>query len=208
MIQAGGANLTITGSVKNTGSLDAFSLLDITGTVTGGAANIYSTGAIEFDGPSSVNVSFSSNPYNGAPSTGALLLGDATKFTGTVAGMSTNPGAGIVLGNIPFADGPVVSFNPTTHLLTVSATKQGRVITDKIKIVGTGTFAASPGLFGLTVIKDPPPIPASGPGTDMNLLVQSMASFGASSSVAASGTGGLAENYRSSDFLTPNSHHG
>jgi hypothetical protein len=85
-------------------------LLGITGTVTGGAANIYSTGAIEFDGPSSVNVSFSSNPYNGTPSTGGLLLGDATKFTGTVAGMLTNPGAGIVLGNIPFADDPVVSF--------------------------------------------------------------------------------------------------
>jgi hypothetical protein len=100
------------------------------------------------------------------------------------------------------------SASPTTHLLTVSATEQGRVITDKIKIVGTGTFAASAGLFGLTVIKDPPPIPASVPVTNVNLLVQSMASFGASSSVAASGAGSLADNHSLSDLLAPNSHHG
>jgi hypothetical protein len=53
------------------------------------------------------------------------------------------------------------------------------------------------------VIKDPLVAHAN---TD--LLVQSMASFGASSSVAGSGTGSLAENHTSSDFLTPNSHLG
>jgi hypothetical protein len=37
---------------------------------------------------------------------------------------------------------------------------------------------------------------------------QAMASFGASSGIAGSGTGNLAKHHRSSDFLAANSHHG
>ena len=201
-IGAEGGNLTITGSVKNasTGALvaKANSSLIIDGSVTGGKATIDDTSFIEFGGPSSAKVIFS------AGSTGGLVLGDATKFTGTVAGMSADPGAGIDLENIPFAHitAADVTYSATLHLLTVVDPTDH--VTDKIKISGpAGTFTASAGFFGTTVIKDPPVAHAN---TD--LLVQSMASFGASSGIAGSGIGSLAENHTSSDFLTPNSHLG
>jgi hypothetical protein len=201
-IGAESGNLTITGSVKNasTGALlaEADNSLIIDGSVTGGKATIDDTSFIEFGGPSSAKVIFS------AGSTGGLVLGDATKFTGTVAGMSADPGAGIDLENIPFAHitAADVTYSATLHLLTVVDPTDH--VTDKIKISGpAGTFTASAGFFGTTVIKDPLVAHAN---TD--LLVQSMASFGASSGIAGSGIGSVAEHHTSSDFLAPNSHRG
>jgi hypothetical protein len=94
-----------------------------------------------------------------------------------------------------------VTYSATLHLLTVVDPTDH--VTDKIKISGpAGTFTASAGFFGTTVIKDPLVAHAN---TD--LLVQSMASFGASSGIAESGTS-VAEHHTSSDFMAPNSHHG
>ena len=105
MMEAESGDLIIAGSVKNSsaGSLvaDEDVSLTISGTVTKGAANIYSTGEIVFGGPSSASVTF------GPSSFGLLVLGDAKKFTDTVAGMSSSPNAAIDLENIAFDDGPV-----------------------------------------------------------------------------------------------------
>jgi hypothetical protein len=146
MIVANGGNLFISVSVENSGTLEASNgkTLTITGTVTGGTAVIHGAGNIVFEGPSSANVTFD------AGSTGILDLFDATQFTGTVAGMSSAPGAAIDPQNIAFADDPTVNFNARTHLLTV--TDPVTHVTDKIKIVGTGTFTASLAGDGITTL--------------------------------------------------------
>jgi len=61
---------------------------------------------------------------------------------------------------------------------------------------------------GRTLISDPAANLASVPHNAAQLLAQAMASFGASSGIAGSGTGNLAKHHRSSDFLAANSHHG
>jgi hypothetical protein len=139
-----------------------------------------------------------------AGSTGVLFLGDPTNFTGTVAGMSTNTGASIDLNNIAFGAHPIVSQLSANGVLTVTA---GNII-DKIKIVGGGSFSATMAPNGSTLISDPPANPASVPNSSAQLLVQSMASFGASSGITGWSTGNLMENHTSSDFLAATSHHG
>ena len=196
----------ISDSIQNSGTLAVDnSRLYITGAVTGGQAEITGTGTLDFGGPSSAKVTFETNiaqPTN----TGMLILGDPAKFTGTVAGMAASPGASIDLENIAFSDGPIVNYNPKTHLLTV--TDQVAGITDKIKISGpAGTFTPSMALDGTTLISDPSAAPATVPNNGAQLLAQSMASFGATSGVAGSGTGSLAEHHTSPDFLAANSHH-
>ena len=200
-IAAFGGDLFITSAIKNssTGNLAVANgnLLDITGTVTGGTASIggtsgASTAQLTFEGPSSAKVSFD----EGTPD--LLYLVDPAQFTGTVAGMSSNSDAAIDLANIPFADGPVVSPLSAAGVLTV--TDPVSHVVDKIKIVGGGTFNAQLGITGSTEITDPP--------AKTNLVVQSMASFGAGSAVAGSGTASVPEHHTSSDFLAANSHHG
>jgi len=150
-----GGSLLIAGAVKNasTGTLFAgFGTLGISGTVTGGTAHIAGASALVFGGPSSADVTFDLS------SAGILILDDATKFTGTVAGMLANPTASIDLENIPFADGSTVKFNSSTHLLTVTDAVTG--ITDKIKISGSaGTFTATEAADTSTLITDPGPAP-------------------------------------------------
>jgi hypothetical protein len=199
-IVAANANLTIDGRVTNSSTgllLTNNANLSVGGAVTGGKADIEGTGVVDFNGPSSAAVTFE------AGATGGLLLGDAKQFTGTVAGMSAAPSAGIVLGNVAFADVPTVVFNPTTHLLTV--TDPVSHVVDKIKIVGTGSFMAGPGLFGTTLITDPPAAPASVPGTQ--LLVQSMASFGASASSALLSTTNVLSDLGAQSLLAASAHY-
>jgi hypothetical protein len=74
---------------------------------------------------------------------GVLFLDDATQFTGTVAGLSSNPGAAIVLTNVPFADGPVVSALSASGVFTV--TDPVTHVVDTIKTVGGGPFIAHDG---------------------------------------------------------------
>jgi len=184
LIDADEGTLIINASIKNDGngvlSVNNGYTLSIAGNVTNGTANIGASGLLIFGGASSANVIF------GLISTGTLKLDDATKFTGTVAGMLGNPGAGIDLENIVFANSPVVSFNATQHLLTVTDPVTG--ITDTIKISGpAGTFTPSMASDGSTLIKDPPANAASVPNDNAQLLVQAMASFGASSGIAGSG---------------------
>ena len=100
--------------------------------------------------------------------------------------MSADPNAHILL-IMAYADGPVVNFDATKHLLTV--TDPVTHVTATIKIVGTGSFAASLGPFGTTAISDRPANPAGVPKAGAQLLAQSMASFGAGSGTADSGSG-------------------
>ena len=193
-------SLTISSAVKNasSGGLQAQDNTKITvdGTVTGGTAQIFDTSSIAFDGPSSAKVTF-----EGAGMGIAILdLGDATKFTGTVAGMSS-PNEVIDLENIPFANANV---NFAKGLLTVTDSVNGT--TDKIKIVGSaGPFNKAEASDGSTLISDPPENPTNA----VPLLAQSMASFAASSAVAASGTANPAYHDHSSEFLAaPAPHHG
>jgi hypothetical protein len=172
-------NLLIFGSVNNTGGtlLAEDGILGIVGRVTGGHAIIEDTGTLGFQGRSSANVIFEPS------ATGMLVLVEPTKFTGTVAGLYRAPSASIELENIVFAHSPAVNFNATTHLLTVSDPVTG--VIDKIKISGpAGTFTLSLGPSGTTLISDPPANLASEPHANPNLLVQAMASFGASGGVA------------------------
>jgi hypothetical protein len=149
LIQTVGTNTTfILSSVANssTGELVAEGgRIEIAGSETGGAAVIAGGAQIFFAGPASANVVFIGN--------GALFLDDATQFTGSVAGLSGSPGAAIVLTNIPFADGPVVSPLSAGGVLTV--TDPVTHVVDTIRIVGGGMFMASEGagaIAGLTVI--------------------------------------------------------
>jgi len=200
-----GSEFTINSPIKNasTGTLVAEnnSLLICTGAVTKGTVQIKDTSKVYFDGPSSANVTFASG---GEPE---LVLTNPSEFTGTVAGMAANSGASIDLEYIPFADDPIVSPLSAKGVLTV--TDPVTHVIDTIKIVGGGTFTAtSGGIAGSTLIEDPPANAAGVPHTNTNLLAQSMASFGASGSIAGSGTSALAQNHSSSDFLAANSHHG
>jgi hypothetical protein len=149
--------------IENSGQLIANNgVLIAEGAVTGkGTALIEGTGMVEFDAASSAATTFAKG------STGELILKDATQFTGTVAGLSTAPGASIDLENIAFAAGPTVNFNARTHLLTVSAAGT----TDTIKIVGTGTFTANRATDGSTLITDPPPPQISHDSAQNEVLV-------------------------------------
>jgi len=194
-----GKNLTIDGSIKNTGVLDttAGGNLVINGSVTGGTAEIGS-GNLEFGGTSSAKVTFKSE------ATGLLILDQPAEFKGTVFGMSSAPGAAIDLTNISIADDPSVNYSATKHLLTVADSHTG--VTDEIKLVDTDNFIALPGKAGTTDIS----YAAVGapPENSVRQLAQAIASFGASSGTSGSGTGNLAQNYSSSNFLAANSHHG
>jgi len=196
-------DIVIDGAVKNasTGILVAFGGASITvkGAVTKGQANI-DAATMTFGGPSSAEVAFGA----GAD---MLVLDDATKFTGTVTGMGANPDAAIDLENITFADGFTFGYDSAKSLLTVTDALTGA--TDKIKITGGGTFTPTAAADGSTLFSDPPPSPASMPNNGAQLLAQAMASFGtASGSVAASGSGNLADHHHASDFLAPGAVHG
>ena len=186
----GGGSLTIEGAVKNTGALvvETIASLTVDGAVEGGAAEIMGSGRMSFSSASSANVSFASG------STGALILKDASQFTGTVTGMTGNPDAAIDLENISFADNPVVSPVSAKGVLTVADPVTHTV--DTIKIVGGGMFTASLATDGSTLISDTLLTPATVP-----LLAQSMASFGASTAVAASSGASGDDHHQSLDFL-------
>ena len=201
------SDLTIEGPVTNSGVLTVHgtgiggSTLEIVGNVTGkGNATIDERSTLKFDGASSANVTFEGGGGN------TLDLVDPLKFTGTVAGMSPGDGNAIDLENIAFADGPVVSPLSTKGVLTV--TDPDTHVVDKITIVGGGTFTASLATDGSTLITDPSPNPTSVPHANTNLLAQSIASFGASSGIAGSGTGHVADHHTSANFLAINSQHG
>jgi len=202
LIDATEGSLRIVAAVKNsktaTITADNNTSVELQGAVTGGAAVINGSGAIDFEGPSSAAVNFATG------STGALVLGDAPQFTGSVAGMSGNSSVSIILENIPFADNPVVSPLSSKGILTV--TDPVTHVVDSIKIVGTGSFTASAGPLGTTAISDPPAGSPSAPGNSAQLLAQSMASFGTASSATAPRNGDLVDHRRSSDFLAPNAH--
>jgi len=200
-ISTNGGGIEFQNAVKNaaTGSFNAtgsgFNLLQFDSTVTKGTATIDGA-VINFMAAASTNVTFES--------AGAeyLVLGDPQKFTGTVAGMTTDSEAFIDLENIQFADNPAVSPLSAKGVLTV--TDPVTHVVDKIKIVGGGTFTASGATDGSTLISDPP----AGSAGNANLLAQAAASFGANSGIAGPGTHSVAEYYRSSDFLAADSHHG
>ena len=194
-IEANFGDLVIGGSVSGAGTLvaSANNSLQVDDKVSGGKAEIQDAGEIIFYGQSSAAVTFASG------STGTLDLQIGSKFTGTVAGMSGNPGAAIDLENLSSADAITVNLNAHTHVLSVTDTATH--VTDTIKIVGTGTFVAKPALDGTVLITDPPPGAANTPSANTQLLVQSMASLGASSAVAPPGTSTVADHHRSSDFL-------
>ena len=196
-----GANLVLTGEVKNTGALLAAGGNSIfaEAKVTGGTAEITGASEIDFEAQSSAKVAFDPT------STGLLVLEDAQKFTGTVAGMSSAPGAAIDLENMLFADGPTVNFDAGKHLLTVTDPVKG--ITDKIKIVGTGTFTDSNAADGSTLISDPPANAVNVPENSARLLAQSMATFGATGGLAASDHHGVERNLTPPDALASNSQH-
>ena len=199
LIEAYTGNLTIDDAVKNTGLLYAAeSDLSIDGAVTGGTADI-DQGSLTFAGPSSTKVSFNSG------ATGVLVLDDATKFTGTVSGMAASPGASIVLSNIGFADN--ISLSYAKGVLTVAdATNE---MTDKIKIVDGGNFIGQEyGITGELQIFDPPANVANvSRNNTAQLLVQSMAAFGAASGVVTSDGAAVADHRQSSQFLAL-PHHG
>ena len=206
-IEVDGGTLDIAGVVKNSGTLLAggaatTSVLALQDAVSGGTAQIQDSGVIAFEGATSTAVTFA------AGVSGTLDLFDPLKFTGTVAGMSSAPGALIDLENIPFADAPSVNFDATKHLLTVTDPVTGTA--DKIKIVGTGSFTASGAADGSTFISDPPASGSGRPSVGASLLVQSMAAFDAASGPLGSGSDHLAANARASDFLAapPHLHHG
>jgi hypothetical protein len=140
-IEADG-NLTITGSINNSGSLVAKGSLAVIGEVTGGNAQIYGSGQLEFGGTSSANVTFEPG------SNGVLILHlpAGESFTGTVAGMYLNPGTSINLSHIPYADNPEVSFDSTTGVVTVVDMKKGRtIVINTVKPAGLegGAFFAT-----------------------------------------------------------------
>jgi hypothetical protein len=123
-IEADG-NLTITGSINNSGSLVVKGSLTVNGKVTGGNAQIYGSGTLEFGGASSTNVTFES----GSSGMIVLNLPAGQKFTGVVAGMDVNEGASISLSHIPYADNPMLSFDSSTGVLTVTNAHAGKTVT-------------------------------------------------------------------------------
>ena len=202
-INANGADLEIEASVKNSGagSLSASSgnLLEITGQVTRGTATIFGPGVINFHEASSTRVTFEPGGF------GILVLGEPQKFTGTVAGMATDSQAYIDLGNIQFADNPVVSPLSSKGVLTV--TDPVTHVVDKIKIIGGGTFMASGGNSdGSTSISDPPAASADPSPGNVSVLAQAMASFGAAAGAADSGTAATKEPHGGADLLAPPHH--
>jgi hypothetical protein len=131
-IECSGGNLTVTGSVNNSGALTVGpgSVLRIEGEVTGGTATIYGSGKLELGGPSSVNVSFD------PASNGILLLNSAEKYTGTIAGMDVNAAASINLIHIFYTDQPTLNFDPANEILTITDTHVGRMRTINLSVIG------------------------------------------------------------------------
>lgn len=232
---AHGATLASTGvlggqiqaTVKNAGTVSAEAgLLDI-GDVKNSGSGVVVAGAF---GPGSgfllqdvtggkleIESSASGEIYAGntkvifeAGSTGTLTLdGDgANRFTGTISGMSADPGASIILENIGYADNPTLSY--AHGVLTVTDTSPFNSVVDKIKILNGGTFTTQASSGGFLQIFDPPAPTASAPGNSTQLLTQAIASFNAGSGVAAAPTANAPSNNPSSDFLAATSlpHHG
>ena len=192
------AKIANTTPMVNNGTLDMLGSLEITGSVTGkGQAQFNGTGnqTLKFDGASSTNVSIGDHD--------TLDLVNPRKFTGTVSGL-TNPGSAIDLENISFANAEIVSY--TKGVLTVTDTSSKA--TDKIKIAGGVSFTIEQAADNSALIEDPLANAAGVSHADTNLLVQSMAAFGAGSSIAGSATGHVADYHTSANFLAINSHHG
>ncbi len=131
-----GAALTISAtSYTDTGTLTANGgNITVTGAETGaGSATIYGTSQIQYDGPSSENVTFATG------ATGELVLLDSAAFTGTITGF-TGTGAGpttsdkLDLGDINFSS-PLFSKSYANNVLTVSDGTH----TANINFVGTYT---------------------------------------------------------------------
>lgn len=194
------ATVQIDGPVKNAGELAvAGGTLLLLSKVTGGEVEFKAgagTEKIEFASASSAKVTFDPNAI------GTLVLDDPAQFTGTVAGMSGAPGASIDLENIAFADFPKLVFDAAKHLLTVTDPVTGT--TDKIKIVGSGSFTDGKAADGSTLISDPPADPAGVTDAKTRLLAQSMAAFGAGT--AAARYEGGEGNFTPSDTLAANPH--
>jgi hypothetical protein len=148
-IQAAGTSTLILNSVANTGTGELVAAtsgrIEVAGNAMGGTAVIGAGGEIFFAGPASTNVTFEGN--------GVLILDDAMNFTGTVFGLTGNPGAAIVLSNIPFADGPIVSPLSADGVFTV--TDPATNVVDTIKTNGGGPYIAHGGtgaFVGFTLI--------------------------------------------------------
>ena len=147
-IQSTGTSTLILSSVANTSTgelMAASGRIEVAGNAMGGTAVIGAGGEIFFAGPASANVTFEGN--------GVLILNDAMNFTGTVFGLTGNPGAAIVLANIPFADGPIVSPLSADGVFTV--TDPVTNVVDTIKTNGGGPYIAHGGtgaFIGSTLI--------------------------------------------------------
>jgi fibronectin-binding autotransporter adhesin len=149
---AGAGGLTIDGALGNTGLLKADNgELTITGAVTGtGQARIDGAGVLELDGAFGQVVGF------GAGSTGALILGDSSAFTGTVAGLSRTGANHIDLKDIAYNAADKVAYSATTGALTVANAGGTVLATIKLKDSYAGsTFTLSNGGAEGTVLTDP-----------------------------------------------------
>jgi hypothetical protein len=135
-------DLTIYGSINNSGSLSVGANMNVEGPVTGGQANITGGGYLRLGAPSSVNVTF------GPISSGFLVLNAAEKFTGTISGMDTNGDAAIHLPHIPYSSHVTVSVT-SPNVLTVTDSAIPRTI--NLNVIGT-RFVAQRWTDGSTAI--------------------------------------------------------
>ena len=197
-IAADDGDLNVASVVKNTGTLLAQNhRLMFQTRVIGGMAEISGAGLLEFKAASSANVAFDPG------SSGVLALDAPALFTGTVTGLGFT-GASVDLKNIPFADNPLATTVDTQNGAVVTVTDPVTGTTDKLTILGSMSFHIGMAADGNTSITDPPANPAGVPNNSAKLLAQSMAAFGAGGGVAASAVASVAENHRSSDFLSAN----
>ena len=154
-----GGSLQINDAVNNAGgTIEAASgsTVDIHGAINGGSATV-AGGALEFDGASSVSITFD-NGHNGT-TYGALVLGNPAEFSGPIVGFAgTAPDVAhsdsIDLVGINYNSGDFSeSYNATTGQLAVTDGSHGANLTFD-NFDGTLDFA-SDGKGG-TLITDPP----------------------------------------------------
>ena len=149
-----GATLTLSGTVRNSGTLFASGgTLDIAGVVSGGTT-VIGNGTVDMQQASSENVAFQLG------GTGGLELDVASAYTGKVSGFGNggNTSQYIDLTNIAFNGNVSRSYsgNTTSGVLTVTS---GATVVAKITMVGnytTSSFKLGADSSGHVQITDPP----------------------------------------------------
>ena len=170
-----GATLTLSGTVRNSGTLFAAGgTLDIAGVVSGGTT-VIGNGTVDIQQASSENVAFQLG------GTGGLELDVASAYTGKVSGFGNggNTSQYIDLTNIAFNGNVSRSYsgNTTSGVLTVTS---GATVVAKINMVGnytTSSFKLGADSSGHVQITDPP---SSASNTASSSTVTSGGSNGAS----------------------------